>query len=433
MRHHQARSGLFLAILSGHYPLFNLLRLYALSAPNAPLLPAALAQHTVESLYAEHGPARPWIYWLALLAVTAALVALPLVEVDVTVRAPGVVRPATERTELRVPISAQIAQVLARDNDTVTVGQPLLMLRSRDLDERLALNRTRQTLSNTLITDLKSLTLAAATDPSPSNPFPVEVNALETPELRADLAQVRAQWATQQLTQAKASRELARSATLAAKGLISTRDHDQAHDDFAAAHADTTTLLRAARTRWETRLRDEQTTLTTLRTEENRLAEEVAQTTLRAPATGSIQGLTGLSPGGWLSAGQMIGAVSPSDVLLIETFVSPKDVGLLRLGQPALLQIDAYPYTQWGLLDAAVTTLAADSSGTNGANSTSGFKVTLQPAATTLYLPNGTAGPLRKGMTLSARFVVARRSLLQILYEDVSAWLNPQEPQSKTL
>ena len=363
---------------------------------------------------------------------TAALAALPLIEVDVTVRAPGVVRPATERTELRVPLSAQIAQVLARDNDSVTTGQPLLVLRSRDLDEGLALNRTRQTLSTSLITDLTRLT-PAATDSSPSNPFPLEVTTLETPELRADLAQLQAQWATQQLTQAKASRELARSATLAAKGLISTHDHDQAHDDLAAASADTTTLLRAARTRWETRLRDEQTTLATLRTEQNRLAEEVAQTTLRAPATGSIQGLTGLSPGAWLSAGQMIGAVSPSDALLIETFVSPKDVGLLRLGQPARLQIDAYPYTQWGLLDATVTTLAADSSGNNSANSTSGFKVTLQPAATTLYLPNGAAGPLRKGLTLSARFVVARRSLLQILYEDVSAWLNPQEPQSKTL
>ena len=396
------------------------------------LLPAVLAQHTVESLYAEHGPARPWIYWLALLGVTAALAALPLIEVDVTVRAPGVVRPATERTELRVPLSAQIAQVLARDNDTVTAGQPLLVLRSRDLDERLALNRTRQTLSTSLITDLTRLT-PAATDSSPSNPFQVDVTAIETPELRADLAQLHAQWATQQLTQAKASRELDRSTTLAAKGLISTREHDQAHDDLAAARADTTTLLRAARTRWETRLRDEQTTLTTLRTEENRIAEEVAQTTLRAPATGSIQGLTGLSPGAWLSAGQMIGAVSPSDALLIETYVSPKDVGLLRLGQPARLQIDAYPYTQWGLLDAIVTTLAADSSSNNSANSTSGFKVTLQPAATTLYLPNGAAGPLRKGLTLSARFVVARRSLFQILYEDVSAWLNPQEPQSKTL
>ena len=77
--------------------------------------------------------------------------------------------------------------------------------------------------------------------------------------------------------------------------------------------------------------------------------------------------------------------------------------------------------------------MAADSSGTNGANPASGFKVTLQPAATTLHLPNGAAGPLRKGLTLSARFVVARRSLFQILYEDVSAWLNPQEPQLKTL
>ncbi len=145
---------------------------------------------------------------------TAALAALPLIEVDVTVRAPGVVRPATERTELRVPLSAQIAQVLARDNDTVTAGQPLLVLRSRDLDERLALNRTRQTLSTSLITDLTRLT-PAATDSSPAHPFPLEVTTLETPELRADLAQLHAQWATQQLTQAKASRELARSATLA--------------------------------------------------------------------------------------------------------------------------------------------------------------------------------------------------------------------------
>ena len=168
MRHHQARSGLFLAILSEHYPLSNLLRLYALSAPNAPLLPAALAQHTVESLYAEHGPARPWIYWLALLAVTAALVALPLVEVDVTVRAPGVVRPATERTELRVPISAQIAQVLARDNDSVTTGQPLLVLRSRDLDERLSLNRTRQATSSALVADLALLHSPVGRVPPPA-------------------------------------------------------------------------------------------------------------------------------------------------------------------------------------------------------------------------------------------------------------------------
>jgi hypothetical protein len=36
-------------------------------------------------------------------------------------------------------------------------------------------------------------------------------------------------------------------------------------------------------------------------------------------------------------------------------------------------------------------------------------------------------GDLKKGLTLTARYVVARRSLLQILHDDASAWLNPQD------
>lgn len=32
-----------------------------------------------------------------------------------------------------------------------------------------------------------------------------------------------------------------------------------------------------------------------------------------------------------------------------------------------------------------------------------------------------------KATTLSARFLVARRSVLQLFYEDASVWLNPQD------
>jgi membrane fusion protein, peptide pheromone/bacteriocin exporter len=53
--------------------------------------------------------------------------------------------------------------------------------------------------------------------------------------------------------------------------------------------------------------------------------------------------------------------------------------------------------------------------------------VLIRPAAAHLVLPNGVRGELKQGLTLTARYVVARRSLLQILYEDASAWLNPQE------
>lgn len=55
-----------------------------MTAPEQPrsspaLMPASLAQHTVESLYAEHGPQRPWIYWLVLAGLIGALAGLPLV------------------------------------------------------------------------------------------------------------------------------------------------------------------------------------------------------------------------------------------------------------------------------------------------------------------------------------------------------------------
>jgi len=41
-------------------------------------------------------------------------------------------------------------------------------------------------------------------------------------------------------------------------------------------------------------------------------------------------------------------------------------------------------------------------------------------------------GELSKGMTGSARFVTARRTLLQILYQDASEWLDPQNHATAT-
>jgi HlyD family secretion protein len=53
------------------------------------------------------------------------------------------------------------------------------------------------------------------------------------------------------------------------------------------------------------------------------------------------------------------------------------------------------------------------------------FKVRCELAQRELVLPSGVRGTLRKGMTLQARFLVARRSLLQLLRDDLSSWLDP--------
>lgn len=393
------------------------------------LYPANIAEDSLESLFAAHGPQRPVIYWLLLLGAIGALVALPLIKVDVAVRASGWVRPATERTELRPAVPGQIAQVLARDNDRVRAGQPLLTLRARDIEERLARNRVLQQEKNEIIADLGVLTAARVVGAEETRA--VLGNRLRTAAFRQDLVQFSTQVDSYRLAETKARNELARYTALAAKGIATAQELDNARYEAERLQTESKLLVEQTLSRWQTRLRDEQTTLADLVSEEQRLAEEQAHYTLRAPADGVLVGFTGLSAGGFIGAGQALGAVSPDDSLLVETFVSPRDVGLVRVGQAARLQIDAYAYTQWGALDGTVESISGDMLGSGatqpgGATGSVFFKVVVRPHRTMLQLSNGVRGELRKGMTLSARFIVARRSLLQVLYQDVSNWLDPQ-------
>ena len=414
----------------------------SLMNPSAHLLPADLAAHTVESLFAEHGAPRPWIYWLVLFGVIGALASLPLIDVDVSVRAAGLVRPTNERAELRSAVAGILAEVLVRDNDRVADRQPLLVLHSGDLNERLARNRAQQAEHAALIADLKWLINAedakSAKEPDRTNISALAVTSafqFQTHALRQEHAQFLAQADSSRLAEAKARNELARYTTLAGKGIATQQDLDNARYEAERLEAESRLLVEQTLSRWQGRLRDELTAQANLASQAEQLREAQAQFTLRAPADGVLVGFTGWSAGGFIAAGQSLGAVSPEGTLQMEVYVSPRDIGLVRVGQAARLQIDAYPYTQWGTLDGTVTGISGDLVGGvdpnaatgNGRAAPAAFKVLVRPNADFLTLPNGVRGDLKKGLTLPARFLVARRSVFQLLYEDVSAWLDPQD------
>ena len=125
-------------------------------------LSLALAEHSVESLHALHGQRRPVMYWLLLAGVATGLASLPLVKVEVSVGAPGVIRPATERVELRVPYGGVVAEVFVRDNASVAAGQPLLRLATPDLDERGWRSEARQSEHRAAIAWLDKLSTVPA-------------------------------------------------------------------------------------------------------------------------------------------------------------------------------------------------------------------------------------------------------------------------------
>lgn len=406
--------------------------------------PAATSVDTVEALFSSHGPARPWIHWLLVSCAAGGLASLPLVKVDITVRAPGVVRPAAGRTEIRSPFGSEVAQALIRDNDRVGAGQPLFVLRTADLDERIVRNGELQRSTASLIADLVTLSAMNDDEPanraaqgqlllpptSPASPGTGSGNLVATAALRGEMAELAARAEANRLAEAKGQTELARATALADRGIASRRELDDARYALERTQAEGRLLLRQAQSRWQARLHEERTTLDSLRSEAVRLESERTLATIRAPAAGTIQVSPGLRPGAFVAPGELLGIISPDEELLVEAAVSPRDIGQVYPGQPAKLQIDAFPHTDWGLLEGTVVQvsddLVADEPVSPGAAFRYGFRVLIRPAATQLRRFDGTEATLRKGLTVNARLRASRRSLFEILCDDAGAWLDPQ-------
>ena len=103
-------------------------------------------------------------------------------------------------------------------------------------------------------------------------------------------------------------------------------------------------------------------------------------------------------------------------------------MGLLKLNQQALFQMDALNYREWGLARGVVVDIAKDFS---LMNEQPFFRVKCRLETSTLKLQNGYEVRLQKGMTLQARFVVIKRTLAQLVFDKVEDWLNPNQTITK--
>ena len=112
----------------------------------------------------------------------------------------------------------------------------------------------------------------------------------------------------------------------------------------------------------------------------------------------------------------------------MECYISPSDIGLVRKEQSVKFQIDAYNYNQWGLASGKVIDI--DQNITMDRDNYF-FKVRCLMDRDFLTLKNGYKGDISKGMTLTARFLIANRSIWQLLYDKVDNWLNPKFKNSE--
>jgi HlyD family secretion protein len=160
----------------------------------------------------------------------------------------------------------------------------------------------------------------------------------------------------------------------------------------------------------------------TLTTQIQQTEEQIRRSTILAPVSGSLEEFSGIFPGSVLQTGDIIGVISPDSRLIAEIFMPSKNIAYLTTGQEVSMQVDAFPSREWGLVKAEIYDISNDYI---WLDKQAVYRVKCCFPEERLVLKSGYEGELIKGMTFQARFMIASRSLFQLLTDKADDWLDP--------
>lgn len=386
------------------------------------LFPEEIIEQTTQHHIWHHSVRSQIIYSSVLFTLVGILVLLPFLYVDVTVQSRGIIRPEVERKILISPVSGKISHLALKENESFDEGMLVAKIASPILEKRLKFNRKRQEEIDRFIQDLTYLVQLDS-----ARIFNRHLGIKSALFQRSLIAfQQKLQKAAIEWHNARNRHK--RQQLLYNKEAISVSKLEESELALKTASNNYHLLFGQQMAEWETKLVQYQQERDELKTEEMELMDEQREFEIHMPVTGTVQNLAGISEDSYVQANQQLAEISPDTGLVAECYVTPRDIGLLKVGMKAYFQVDTFDYNQWGMLPGEVIEISNDAIKNNDQPF---FRVRAVLDRSYLELPNGYRGYLKKGMTLQARFKVTERSLFQLLYDNVDDWLNPVNNETK--
>lgn len=379
------------------------------------IFPEEIIDNSRESNFSRHSIRSRIIYTTILLFLLILMAFLPVIRMDVGVRSTGLIRPVAEVVQIISPVSGTIQMLHLRENSPVTRGEKIAQIAAPQLMEQIRYNDTRREQLRDYLTDLNTLQSAD------SSVLAASVSLI-SPRYQNNYGEFRQLLRNKIRETGWQKQNLERQTLLYERGFVSQAEMEETAHYYQETKDQVQVLIRQQQNRWRLDSIQFQNELDELHSQFIRLQGELSRYEIRSPVAGTVLHLRGILPNSFVSANQVLGEVSPDTGLVAEAYVSPADIGLLRVGMPVRFQIDAYNHQQWGTVTGVVDNISSDVIMNEGQLL---FRVRCQLDQTFLQLQNGVKGEIRKGMTFQARFVISRRSLLELLFDRVDDWLNP--------
>ena len=366
--------------------------------------------NTLENLIAKNKTKRISIYLVVVLAIAVFIALLPVITVDISSQSRGIIRSKTDNVPVTSAVSGKITAIKLKNNLLVQKGDTLLAISKENLETEKQLNDTIYNTNATILQDLEMVLKGKSN--------------LQTSLIREEYYKYTTQKAELQSKVAQSQINYNRYKTLFDKGVIAKAEFEKYQFDLQFAKQALNSFIKQQMANWQNKKNELILQLKNITGNNNKLSIEAQNYVLIAPITGTIENFNGVQAGSILNASQPIAHISPTDNLLVESTVSPNDIGLIKPNQKVKFQLDAFNYNQWGLLTGKVIDI--DKNITLQENQAF-FKVRCALDSKELKLKSGYKTQVSKGMTLTTRYIITRRSLFDLLFDKVDDWLNPKQ------
>jgi len=349
------------------------------------------------------------VYVILLLGFLVIAVLLPLIYIDLYTSTPGMIRPKKEKNLITCPINGKVNKVTIFNNSFVTRGDTLITLDDTDIIMALELINTQ---IDSIDIHIQSLEFLVQSKYQNQDSIISSLHKSQFAEFKLK--------ETNLLDNLKRSLlDYKRQQHLFEKGVIARVEYEKSAAKLEVTRNKLHLFRNEQKIKWEKELNFNRVELRNLQAELLNLKKNEKLHYIVAPVTGTIQNLIGIEKNNFLFTGSSVAEISPQTDLMVECYVSPSDIGMIKKDHIVSFQIDAFDHNYWGLANGKILQISEDSF---MVNSMPMYKVICSIKESHLLLSNSIRGDLRKGMTLNAHFFIKKRSLFQLLFDDIKDW-----------
>jgi len=424
---------------------------------DADFLPAAL-----EITETPPSPTGRWIVWSIISAALAAIIWACLTHVDTVAVAEGRLVPEGRLRTVEAAEQGVIRNIAVKEGQHVTKGQPLIYLDPTIAEAEASTARNElATARLTTARDNALLAFASGSTPNVAAPTGAPADAIDAERMlvqarvaeyqarvasfgqRRAGAQAAARAAQAEIAKIERTLPLLREALdlqedLARQGFGARQKLLQQQQAYVTAQAD----LEAQRARFDearaqvaslagdvaqarqefvSKAAQERTEAEGVIVSRGNVVREADQRrglhVLTAPVSGTVQEVTVTNTGEVPEIGKPLVTIVPDgEPLVVEALLLNRDAGFVHPGMRAVIKIEAYPFTRYGVIHAVVERVSPDS--TLDQKRGLVFPVTLKITETSLPSPQGPK-ILSPGMSLSAEIVTGSRSIIEYIWSPI--------------